>query len=184
MYSNALICQRLQDVWSKSALTNGTCQTKCIQIDKTGTWKGKKTEKNFMPPFLYELKWDFFFQSAGTWWHILTVALFLSVAKNRSPWKHYASHSLSGNTRDSEPWRMCEYVSKSVSICVWPVSALCVREDVRVCTCGHSNAPAKKRQERINDVLTSKCPCYVTVVQEAICISEKNIWEKTEPYNI
>lgn len=39
---------------------------------------------------------------------------FLSVSKNRSPWKHYASHSLNGNTHDSEPWRMCEYVSKCI----------------------------------------------------------------------
>lgn len=39
---------------------------------------------------------------------------FLSEPKNRSPWKHDASHSLNGNTHSFEPWRMCEYVSKHI----------------------------------------------------------------------
>lgn len=40
---------------------------------------------------------------------------FLSRAKNRSPWKHDASHSLNGNTHSFEPWKMCEYISKHIS---------------------------------------------------------------------
>lgn len=80
-----------------------------------------------MPSFLQT--WIFFF-SEGTCWYILTVGPFLSVAKNRSPWKHYASHSLSGNTRDSEPWRICEYVSKCVCVCMF-----CVQEHACMCVC-------------------------------------------------
>lgn len=60
------------------------------------------------------------FHSEGTWWHILTVGAFLYKAKNRSPWKHYASHSLSGNTRDSEPLvkMFKEHVCVRARVCV------------------------------------------------------------------
>lgn len=62
-------------------------------------------------------------QWVGTWWHILTVA------KNRSLWKHYASHSC-GNTRKSKPWRKCKLSAREVHLYRYVQSHSCQKQEM------------------------------------------------------
>lgn len=125
----------------------------------------KKKKKTLCHPFCRRGNGIFFFSLRGNMMaYFNSWPFFVSVAINRSPWKHYASHSLSGNTRDAEPWRMCEYVSKCVYACACSAFKS-VHARVCVCTGMCCMRQQRKDSKERNGEMTSKCPCKIGTSQ-------------------